>query len=119
MVLDFWATWCPACRMSLSELKELVRKYPERLVLISISADEKEDVWRDFVNSRGMTWPQTRDPDSQLMRSFAVRGLPTYIVIDGDGVIEREILGTDPKKSVAYRIRDTLKSMKELESNGD
>jgi tetratricopeptide (TPR) repeat protein len=30
VVLDFWATWCPPCRASVGELKELTRKYPRQ-----------------------------------------------------------------------------------------
>ncbi|HVP49975.1 MAG TPA: redoxin domain-containing protein, partial [Candidatus Bathyarchaeia archaeon] len=61
VVLDFWATWCPPCRASVGELKELTKKYPDTVELISVSADEKEGQWRDFVASKKMTWPQYID----------------------------------------------------------
>jgi len=49
VVLDFWATWCPPCRASVPDLKDLEKKYSrDQLTLISISADEDETKWRDF-----------------------------------------------------------------------
>jgi thiol-disulfide isomerase/thioredoxin len=59
VVLDFWATWCPRCRESVPELRELTHKYdPTRLVLISISADESESTWRQFITENKMDWVQ-------------------------------------------------------------
>ncbi|HXZ81059.1 MAG TPA: redoxin domain-containing protein [Terriglobales bacterium] len=115
VVLDFWATWCPSCRAALPEIKELVKKYPrEKLVLISVSADQNEQAWKDFVAKKGMDWPQCLDSDQKLRAAFQIRAFPTYLVIDGEGIVQQEIVGTDPQKSVAYRLKDTLKAMKQL-----
>jgi len=115
VVLDFWATWCPSCRAALPEIKDLVKKYPrDKLVLISISADQNEGAWKDFVAKKGMDWPQCLDSDQKLRAAFQVRAFPTYLVIDGEGRVQQEIVGTDPQKSVAYRLRDTLKTMTQL-----
>jgi thiol-disulfide isomerase/thioredoxin len=115
VVLDFWATWCPPCRESLPEIKDLLKKYPrEKLVVVSISADEKEAEWKNFVAKKGMDWPQVLDGDERMRNTFHVHAFPTYLVIDGEGVVRERIVGTDPQQSVAYRLRDTLKGMKEL-----
>ncbi len=115
VVLDFWATWCPACREGLPELKELVVKYPEdRLCLISVSVDEDTTKWRDFISSQKMVWPQYRDADHKITTLFAVHAFPTYIVIDGDGVIQQRIVGTNPQQSVAYRLRQVLAALPRL-----
>ena len=116
VVLDFWATWCPPCRDSLPELKDLVKKYPrEKLVLISISADAEEKKWREFIAKKNMDWPQYLDSDLRLRIMFGVRSFPTYVVIDREVIIREEIHGMNPQQSVAYRLRDTLKSMRELD----
>ena len=116
VVLDFWATWCPPCRESVPELRDLTRKYdPSKLVLISISADEDDSAWRQFITDQKMTWPQYRDADKRLTTAFTVRAYPTYLVIDGDGVIINRIVGADPKQSVVNQLVAILKTMPQLE----
>jgi len=112
VVIDFWATWCSACRAALPEMKELVRKYPsDKLVIISSSVDRDENAWRDYVIKKEMTWPQFLDKEDALTSAFGVHAFPTYIVIDGDGIIRKRIVGTDPQKSLAYQLKDELKSI--------
>lgn len=118
VVLDFWATWCPPCRESVPELKELTRKYSsEKLTLISISADDDEKAWREFVAKKDMDWPQFRDLNRQLRTSFAVRAFPTYLVIDGDGAIQERIVGLNPQQSIVSRLKKKLSEMSELNDN--
>jgi len=116
VVMDFWATWCPPCRESVPELKELTRKYPsEKLVLISVSADEKDDQWRDFVAKKKMDWAQYRDSDGKIRQAFGVYSFPTYMVIDGDGVIRERMTGLNPQQTVVHRLKATLGAMPQLE----
>ncbi len=115
LVMDFWATWCPPCRASVGELKELTRKYPpDKLVLFSISADSDDDSWRKFVEKKHMDWMQYRDSDHQLLDAFGVHSFPTYLVIDGDGIIRQRLTGMNPQETVVHRLRATLESMQQL-----
>jgi peroxiredoxin len=116
VVLDFWATWCPPCRESVGELKELSRKYSsDKVVLMSISADENDAAWREFVAKKKMEWPQYRDADGNLRRSFGIHSFPTYMVIDGDGIIKQRIVGMNPRETVVHRLKATLAAMPQLE----
>jgi thiol-disulfide isomerase/thioredoxin len=118
VVLDFWATWCPPCRESVPELRELTSKYdPAKLVLISISADDDNDAetWRQFIADNKMTWPQYRDSDKRLINAFTVRAFPTYLVIDGDGVITNRIIGANPQESVVNQLVAILKTLPQLD----
>ena len=112
LVMDFWATWCSPCRDSVPELKALTRKYPaDKLVLISVSVDEDDQAWREFIQKKHMDWMQYRDADGQLRRAFAVRGFPTYLVIDGDGIIRQRMTGLNPQETVVHRLRKDLEAM--------
>ena len=116
VVMDFWATWCPPCRASVPELKELTKKYPAgKLTLLSVSADSDEHAWREFVAKKNMDWAQYRDADQKIREAFEVHSFPTYLVIDGDGIIKQRITGLNPQQSVVARLRDTLRQMPQLE----
>ena len=116
IVMDFWATWCPPCRESVPELKDLTRKYPtDKLVLISVSADQDEIAWREFVAKKRMDWAQYRDPRGSILELFGIHSFPTYLVIDGDGVVRERIHGLNPQESVVHRLKDVLRQMPQLE----
>ena len=116
VVMDFWATWCPPCRASVPELKELTRKYPtEKLVLISVSADQDDRAWKEFVAKKKMDWAQYRDVDHKILDMFGIHSFPTYLVIDGDGIIKERLTGLNPQQSVVARLRSTLGEMPQLE----
>ena len=115
VVLDFWATWCAPCRASVPDIKDLIKKYgTERLAVISISWDQDEKAWRDYIAKHEMGWTHGRDPDSDLSHKLGVRAVPTYLVIDGDGFIKERIVGTNAQQSLAYRLREKLQSMPQL-----
>jgi peroxiredoxin len=60
------------------ELRDLTRKYdPAKLVLASISADDSETTWQQFMSENKMDWPQYRDSDKRLINAFTVRAYPT------------------------------------------
>ena len=114
VVLDFWATWCPPCRASVPELKELTRKYPaDRLAVISVSSDSDQDQWKKFIADKQMTWPQYIDSDHHMTKLFGIHSFPTYIIIDGDGFVRERIMSYDPQQSLASRLKEPLKKMLE------
>jgi len=94
VLIDFWATWCVPCMKELPQLKQITRDFAgQPLVILSVSWDEDEGTWRDFVRKNEMTWPQYLDTGHKLGRLFEVEGIPSYFTIDSDGVLTTEMLG--------------------------
>ena len=101
VVLDFWGTWCPPCVESVPSLRSMHKKYSKEpsFMLIGISSDSDEDVWREFTERNKMVWPQYRDKDRKIHRAFGIRAFPTYVLIDHEGVVRYMSTGASWERS--------------------
>jgi len=92
-VIEFWATWCGPCRISIPHLTELQKKYRDKDVVIVGVSDEPADVIRDFVEQAGDKMDYTVAADdsgattSAYMRAFGVNGIPHAFIVDKAGRI--------------------------------
>lgn len=113
VLLDFWATWCGPCVASVPALRSLHNSYKKEpsLVMIAISSDSEAEGWRAFIAKNQMVWPQYRDRDHKVGHAFDVRALPTYIVIDHEGITRYRSTGFGSMGTAAIEdaIRKALK----------
>jgi thiol-disulfide isomerase/thioredoxin len=103
VLLDFWASWCHACRDLSPHLRDLYKTYhPEGLEIISISADINTDKWRKAIakDSTGI-WTHiggylNESVKGNLEADYAVTALPVLVLIDKQGkIVERYAGGED------------------------
>ena len=96
VLVDFWATWCEPCREALPHIRDVAKKFQgQPLVILSVSLDDDEQKWKEFVSKNGMTWPQYRDGSftGPIATMFAVHAIPHTFTIDADGVLQEEHIG--------------------------
>ena len=89
VLIDFWATWCRPCIDVLPELRELVGELPaDRFTLLAISVDEQLETVTAFREREPMPWTNWHvGIDSDIERAWDVRGFPTYVLVDEEGLI--------------------------------
>ena len=108
VLLDFWATWCVPCKQFLPRLQKLATDLKdEPFTLLSVSWDEDEEAWKQYVAANGMTWPQVLDAGHQLSNAYGVDGLPHYFTIDADGALRSEVVGVG-EDDIEARVRGLL-----------
>lgn len=87
VLIDFWATWCVACRESIPVLRRLKEKYGEKgLVVVGITLDvgPKEKVAK-FVRKMKMDYLVLRDAEDTLSKQLGFEGLPSVYLYGRDG----------------------------------
>ena len=89
VLIDFWATWCGPCVAALPDLRDLVDKLPpQRFALLSVSVDEELETVTAFQKDEPMPWVNWHVGEkSALAELWDVRAFPTYVLVDGEGVI--------------------------------
>ena len=89
VLIDFWETGCRRCAAELPALSELVAELPaDRFTLLAISVDEAPEAVVELGRDEPMPWTNWHaGPASDLARRWYVRALPTYVLVDEEGVI--------------------------------
>jgi peroxiredoxin len=93
VLLEFWATWCPPCKMAVPTLSEMHDSYSERdFSLISVSIDDSINSVRDFAEDHNIRYTILFD-DSNVNRRYGVTTIPTTFIIDKEGKIVSKHMG--------------------------
>ncbi len=108
IILDFWATWCPPCRVEIPFLQDFYDEFHEKgLQIVGIStedvATQKRFVEQMIKDGTEMTYHLLLDPEGIITRKYGVEGIPTTIFVKDDLTqIEREV-GFAPQYAPRFR----------------
>lgn len=88
--LDFWASWCKPCALSLPALDSFRKEFPSKdFAVLAVNVDKDPALARAFLSRRPVGYPSVGDPKGELPVRFGVETMPTSFLIDRDGVIRR------------------------------
>ena len=92
VVINFWATWCPACREEMPDLDRLARETDDSDLVVVAVSDEDADTLSAYARKQGLDLPLASVGD--LPAPFdEVRSIPTTAFIDRQGVITASVTG--------------------------
>jgi len=90
-VLDFWATWCKPCLVSMPRLEQLAHASPD-VVVLAINLDDAVAA-RALFDQRGYKMRLLAGNDD-LSERYGVSSIPHTVIIDRHGVVREVIRGT-------------------------
>jgi thiol-disulfide isomerase/thioredoxin len=94
VLLDFWATWCAPCRVTIPRLVMLQAQYRDRGVqVLGISLDDDPNAVREAYKQFGFNYPVVIGDAALAERYGGILGLPVLFVIGCDGRIEHRFDG--------------------------
>lgn len=102
VILNFWATWCPPCRMEMPDFQnvydELIDEGNEDVFILGIAApnyfrekDLPEIV--KFLDTNGYSYPCLMDFDGIVTEKYYISAFPTTFLIDKNGKVQNGAVG--------------------------
>ncbi|MCL2403688.1 MAG: TlpA family protein disulfide reductase [Coriobacteriia bacterium] len=108
VVLNFWASWCPPCRMEKPHFQQAFEQYGNDVKFILLNVDEPIEVARAYMDEEGFTFPVYFDETHAGASTFGVTGVPETFFIDADGVISSRFLGAVDLQTISHAIDEML-----------
>jgi thiol-disulfide isomerase/thioredoxin len=99
-VVEFWGTRCGPCISSMPHLAEIQRKYPDDLVVISVSTEPPETIeeflerkkddttYREITSAYRLATDPDRSVSNDYMRAAGQNGIPTAFLVGKTGELE-------------------------------
>ncbi len=97
LVLNFWATWCPPCvaeTPSLSRFAEQMR--PAGVVVLGVSVDKNEKLYRDFLTRHRPQFLTARDAEQKISADYGTFKYPETYIINTSGKVVRKFISDQP-----------------------
>ena len=91
VILDFWASWCVPCRLSMPSLEATAGELGDDVVLLGVSLDRTEAEARSYVDSREFSalipLYGSLSEARVVAGDYGVLGIPRTFVIDREGIV--------------------------------
>ncbi|MCZ8513698.1 TlpA disulfide reductase family protein [Paenibacillus filicis] len=97
ILVNFWATWCPPCRVEMPEIEKFYEEFKSKdVVVLAINLTQTEKSADDvpkFVHDYGLTFPVALDEKGNVIENYKVVAYPTSYIIDSQGIIQDKYQG--------------------------
>ena len=102
-LLLFFKVTCGTCKLAFPVYGELYRRYADRLPMLAIGQDPRE-ACRDFLDEYDYPGPfaEDRGPDYDVSFSYDIQAVPTLVLIDKAGTVQRVTEGWDREEVNAW-----------------
>ena len=108
--LDFWASWCPPCLLSLPALEELRREFRgSDFQILAVNLDQDTTRAQRFLAQHDIGYPSVTDPEGHIPERFGLTTMPTSYLIDRQGIVR--LVHTGFRKRDIDTLRTQIKAV--------
>ena len=109
VLISFWASWCGPCRV---EIPHMIKVYDELrdqgFEILAVNLREDSGRVRAFVSEYDMRFPILLDPQGKVGGAYFVRGIPTSVFVDREGIITAVHTGSLTDTALRRYVNDLM-----------
>ena len=114
--VNFWASWCPACRVEMPSMEETYLAYRGRMYMLAVDVQDNEvDARAFFIDEYKFSYTLLLDTYKNANDIYRIRSIPQTFLIGADGTIQGIIIGARDWMSLGcVSLMDVFASGKEV-----
>lgn len=113
VLLNFWSTTCPYCKIEMPELDKTYQKYKDQgLVVLTVNLTGQEKSVQEvqnFMSQKGYHFPVLLDEKLDVADQYGIRSIPTSFFIDREGNVVDAKIGAFVPMELEQKIKGMLK----------
>ena len=109
VVINFWASWCPPCRIEAPLIERTWRAYKKRgLIFLGVNIQDRKEDALNYIREFAVTYPNGPDPTGEISIDYGVSGLPVTFFVSRDGEIVRRWVGAIERSVLISSIEEIM-----------
>lgn len=110
--LDFWASWCGPCRISMPLYEAMYQEIGnDEFEIVAVNLDEEPQDAVDFITRNPVSYPVLSDPAGVTAEAWELKAMPTSFLLDPAGQVVKVYAGFE--RSHIDEIRRDIDSLLE------
>ncbi|MBB3062682.1 protein disulfide oxidoreductase [Microbulbifer rhizosphaerae] len=101
VLIYFWATWCPYCRVVSPAVSDL--SVDHQVLSVAMQSGSDSEVVQ-YLRRNDLQFPTINDPDGALSNSWGIRVTPTIVIVDSSGNVRWVTSGATSKWGLKLRL---------------
>ncbi|MGI6403656.1 MAG: TlpA family protein disulfide reductase [Oscillospiraceae bacterium] len=114
VVLNFWASWCPPCRMEMPHFDKIAAEYDSdvlRFLMVDMvgtsgSYIETREKAQSYLQEEGFTFPVWFDEDQDALMTYGISAFPSTVFIDAQGNVEGAYSGAMSEETLRMFLQE-------------
>jgi len=101
ILVHFWATWCPVCKLEQSNIENIAKNHPVITIAMQSGSDHELN---QFMQEEKLSFNVINDESGALSRKYAIRGVPVSFIINKENKIEFTEVGYTTELGLRMRL---------------
>ena len=101
ILVHFWATWCPVCKLEQSNIENIAKDHP--VITIAMQSGDNEEL-SEFMRQEKLSFKVINDESGVLSQSYNIRGVPVSFIVNKENQIKFVEVGYTTELGLRLRL---------------
>ena len=101
ILIHFWATWCPVCKLEQSNIENISKEHP--VITIAMQSGNNEEL-SEFMREEKLSFMVINDENGVLSHRYNIRGVPVSFIVNKENKIKFVEVGYTTELGLRLRL---------------
>jgi thiol-disulfide isomerase/thioredoxin len=102
VLVYFWGTWCPVCKITSPTVSSLAQNSPYPVVTIAVQSGSNKELGQ-FIQAKGYQFTTVNDESGEMFNAWEGKVTPSFVIMK-EGEMTQGLTGVQPEWSLRLRL---------------